>query len=61
MTVLDELMGGDNRIVDFALNADKKTVNVSECCDYYFERDLNKEQFGRLIAELQALHSQMVD
>lgn len=60
MKVLDEIMD-DNRIFDCDLSEDKASMKVYECCDYYFERDLNKEQFGRLIAEMKELHAQMVD
>lgn len=61
MKILDELQDGDNRIVTFEFKDDRKTIEVCEACDYYFSVDMNKEQFGRFIAELQALHAQMVD
>jgi len=49
----------DKSIVDIILSDDKKTVKFTECCDYYFHRDLNRDDFGQLIGELVKLHNQM--
>lgn len=51
----------DQNIVVFELSADKKTVNILECCDYYHNEDYSKSDLAKLIAELQELHAQMVD
>jgi len=55
LTVLAALE--DHRIVDFELAGDR--VVVTEMCDGYFSRALNKGQFTQLIAELQALSEKM--
>jgi hypothetical protein len=52
---------GDNRVVDFELSQDKKTVEIMEGCDWYFSVTLNKREFGEFIRELQGMHAQMVD
>jgi uncharacterized Fe-S cluster-containing MiaB family protein len=57
MTILERLQ---DRIVDFTLHEDKRGINLDECCDHYFRVELSKEEFGQMIAELQALHDQML-
>ena len=62
MSVLERLADySEGRIVSFELSADKTTVEVREECDGYFSVTLGKASFGQMIAELQAMHSQMVD
>ena len=47
------------RVLDVTLSTDKKTITFDEACDYYFDVDLNKEEFGLLIEELKILYEQM--
>ncbi|MGN6653862.1 MAG: hypothetical protein ACTHJ9_00815 [Rhodanobacter sp.] len=47
------------RIVSFCPVKNGSAVLVEEECDNYFNLLLNKEQFGRLIAELQEMHDKM--
>jgi hypothetical protein len=56
-SVLDVL--ADQHVVSFALTDGK--MLIEEECDNYFNLLINKEQFGRMIAELQALHDEMED
>ena len=39
---------------------DKSKVRICEQCDYCFYVDLNKTEMAQLIAELQAIHEEMV-
>lgn len=62
MSILDLLADcNDGRIVSFELSADRKSVEIREECDGFFSVNLGKESFGKMIAELQAIHAQMVD
>jgi hypothetical protein len=59
MTILEMLGYGEGRVISFTLSEDKKTITAAECCDGYFGVDMNKDQFGQLIFELQELHDRM--
>lgn len=59
MTILRLLYA--ERVVSFDLSTDKTRLEAEECCDYYFRQKLTKGQVRDLIAELQALHDQMVE
>ena len=50
-----------DRVVDFELSEDSKTVMIGECCDSWFGEALTKAEFGSFIAELQELHARMVE
>jgi hypothetical protein len=50
---------GDGRVVSFCLVEKGSVLLIEEECDNYFNLLLNKEQFGRLIAELQEMHDKM--
>ncbi len=54
LAMLDE-----GRIFSIELTEDKKDVILTEECDRYFEIELDREQFGVLIAELQKIHAKM--
>ena len=60
-SILKWLEDYGQRIVGFTLSEAKQFVDVEECCDNYFTVSLSKAEFGKMIAELQALHAQMVD
>ena len=49
------------RIVSFKLSDDCRTVKVEECCDNYFSTNLNRQEFCQMLAELQAIYTQMAD
>jgi hypothetical protein len=51
----------NERIVDFTLSKDRKTVVAVECCDYWFEMELSKEDLANVIAGLQEIHARMVE
>ena len=51
----------NDRVAEFTLSEDRKTIQVSECCDYYFEANLKKAQFRKLLDSLEALYAQMTD
>lgn len=59
--ILDRLRSCENRVVDITLSPDKKSVELMEACDDWFYVNLNKQEFGQMIQELQELHDQMVD
>lgn len=62
MSILESLADYDGgRIVSFEIADDKRGVKLREECDGYFERILTKSEFGQMIAELQAMHGQMID
>lgn len=50
-----------DRIVEFELSESRKSLNIYECVDVYFEAQLTKPEVGKLIAKLEELKSQMVD
>lgn len=57
----DSMLHKLHNVVDFSLSENRQTVEVIECCDHYYAKELSKEEFGRLITELQALHAEMPD
>lgn len=64
MSILEELADYDGkrgRIVSFTLVDNDRFVEIEECCDNYFSTRLNRQEFSQMIAELQAIYSQMVD
>lgn len=64
MSILEELQeydGDRGRIISFELTADRRGIELEECCDNYFRTTLTKAEFGQMIEELKALHAQMVD
>ena len=48
-----------DRVLEVVLSEDKKHLLFQECCDYYFEAGLTKEQVDRFIEGLRTLQSQM--
>ncbi len=51
----------ERSIVDIFLTTGNTKLAMIDGCDGYFRRDLNKSQVAQLIAELQALHNQMIE
>lgn len=51
----------ENRVVSFTLSRDFREVEILEECDQYYRARMNKDEFGRLIGELQEIHKRMVD
>ena len=51
----------DNHVFGFELRKDKKSIEIYECCDVYYEDELYKSEFLELIAELQVIADQMVN
>lgn len=62
---IDDIVESDDdsqsRIVSFELSKNMAVVNVSECCDNYFDANLSKHEVGKLIARLQEFHVAMVE
>jgi septum formation inhibitor-activating ATPase MinD len=50
----------DECIFEIALSEDKKSVEIEEACDNWFFKELDKEDFGKLIKELQSIYNQMI-
>lgn len=50
-----------DRIVEFELSESRKTLNIYECCDVYFEAQLTKAQARKLVSKLDELIAQMTD
>lgn len=50
-----------DRVAEFTLSEDRKTLTVDECCDTYFMAELRKPQVRLLIDRLQAMYDQMED
>lgn len=48
-------------VVEFELSDDRAVMCMTEAVENSSYCDLNKAEFGRFIAELQALHATMVD
>ena len=59
MTKLEELE--DNKVVDISLENGNTSLSICEACDFYFNVDYNKQQFGELIEELNLLYGKMRD
>lgn len=49
-TIIDKLC--DERVVWFRIIDDGYSVGVMECCDYWFDVVLSKEEFSKMIDEL---------
>lgn len=61
-SILEQLAafeGPRSKVVDFTLSNDKRVMLVRECAESFYEAELNKAEFGKMIAELKALHAQM--
>ena len=49
-----------DRLTDeFSLSKDKKSIEIVDWIDYYFEHTFNKKEFWELISELQELHNKI--
>ena len=47
---------GCDRILNIAIGKDGSSVDVSEACDYYYDRNLSKEKFQSFINKLQEIN-----
>jgi len=59
VSILERLNYYNGRVLELDVSVDKKTVNLMEQCDQYFSVDLTKEEFGKLIKELNQIYDSM--
>jgi hypothetical protein len=48
-----------DHIVSFEVIEDKKGINITEMCDYYYSTTFNKEEFKLIIDELTKLYEEI--
>lgn len=49
-----------DHIVSFDMLEDKKRINITEMCDFYYSTTFNKYEFKLIIDKLIELYEQMV-
>lgn len=61
-SILEQLAafeGPRGKVVDFTLSENKRLMLVRECAENFYDAELTKAEFGKMIDELKALHAEM--